>query len=232
MHAGDGGERRPGHDAVDRPADVSSGGIMPPTQLAISNSCRSRTPQHIGELGDIGRDDRIERGVDGCRDHAPVFARDRVQLMAERERIARPFPLHDLAHAPLMVGVDDGPEEADGDGLDAAALQMLAAATTPPRSALDLLAQGADAAMDLDRARARHIGRGILIWVVKARLRGDSRKVSTSGWPALQIRPTGATLPSTSALVETVVPWTIRSSWRGIPPGSAHGLRRRGGRHR
>jgi len=45
--------------------------------------------------------------------------------------------------------------------------------------------------------------------VVKARLRGDSRKVSTSGWPALQISRR-ADLPSTSALVETVVPWTIR----------------------
>ena len=41
-------------------------------------------------------------------------------------------------------------------------------------------------------------------------MRGASRSVSTSGWPAVQISPTAPVRPSTSALVATVVPCTMR----------------------
>src|SRR5262249_12562183 len=93
------------------------------------------------------------------------------------------------------------------------------AATTSPSSSFSRSWPSASMRPRTSQVRLRATnGGGKLIWVVKARLRGDSRRVSTSGWPALQIRPTEATLPSIRALVETVVPWTIRSTLSRNPP--------------
>ena len=101
----------------------------------------------------------MQRGIDRRRDHPAIFARDRVELVAERDRNARPFALDDLADAPLMRGVDDRPQEADGDRLDAALLQVahgldhVGLAERRP-----LVAQRIDPAAHLAGPVARHEG--------------------------------------------------------------------------
>ena len=101
----------------------------------------------------------MERGIDRRRDHPAIFARDRVELVAERDRNARPFALDDLADAPLMRGIDDRPQEADGDRLDAALLQVahgldhVGLAERRP-----LVAQRIDPAAHLAGPVARHEG--------------------------------------------------------------------------
>jgi hypothetical protein len=72
------------------------------------------------ELAQIAGGERADIGVDGGRGGALVFAPFRHEIGRARNEETWREPLHRVAHGMLMGGVEKGPEETDGDRLDAA----------------------------------------------------------------------------------------------------------------
>ena len=164
VDGGDRRQRRPGHHRVDRLSDHLVGGhhaahAIRHEQLAAVAVLAQRAGKHL----DVGAHDRLQTGVDHHRDGAPVFARNRVELVAERHRHARPFAPDDLRYPALVVAVHDRPEEADPDRLHAHALEVRDRVSdvllTKRRH---LVAVGIDPAAYGAGAIARHVGLGIV----------------------------------------------------------------------
>ena len=67
----------------------------------------------------------MQRSVDGGRDGATVFARDRVERVAERHRHLGPEFAHNCAHPLFVRGLHHRPEQADRDRVHRAALEVI-----------------------------------------------------------------------------------------------------------
>ena len=122
---GDGRERRPAHHRVDR----SRGDLAHCHHAALAvgdqqGAAKTRLAHRVLQPAEVGRHDGVQRGVDGGRDGAAVLARDRVERVAERHRHLGPKFIHDLADPALVRGLYHRPEQADGDGVHRAALEV------------------------------------------------------------------------------------------------------------
>ena len=110
---GDRRERRARHHAVDRPLGHlirrhHAADAVRHQQLAGKAGGR----ETLAQLADVGADDRVERGIDRRRDDPPILARDRVELVAERDWDLRPFLADDLARPALVRAIGDRPQQA------------------------------------------------------------------------------------------------------------------------
>ena len=110
--------RRSGADRVDRTLD---------DLLGAPGAAERRGDEDVAaqpgfaevrlQRAQIALHQRLQRRVDCRGGSAAVLADDRVQTVRERERRSRPFALDQLGDAELVGGIDDRPEEADGDCL-------------------------------------------------------------------------------------------------------------------
>jgi hypothetical protein len=122
-------------------------------------SAASITPP--GKVLHIGLHLRLQRGVDRRRGGAAIFAQGRVEPVRQRIGHAGQHLGDQLAELFLMRRVDDRPEQADGDRLDALLLQRRQyGARRRLVEAAHLAAIGEDAAGDFEGQGARHIGFG------------------------------------------------------------------------
>ena len=105
---------------------------------------------------------RLQRGVDHARRGAPVLAHDRVELVRKGERHLRQRLGDQLAHAQLVRGIDDRPEQADPDRLHPQLRQRSSAARTLRLIERDEdVPLGVDPLLDLECQVARDVGRRV-----------------------------------------------------------------------